>query len=125
LFTIARNKVADTYRGRRRAAEAPWDSREVMLTCVLKGRRPTTPWTQVFRRERAAAFALAMSHQSPLDRELLELRWLCDLMPLKIVEVLELREDPNTISKRIHRATRRLRAELLKCDVFAGRGRGT
>jgi RNA polymerase sigma-70 factor, ECF subfamily len=123
LFAIARRKAADTHRGRRRVPEEPWDSREQILARALGARRPTTPASHALRGERAAAIARSLACLSPADRELVELRWACDLMPRKIIEVLGLAEDPNTVSKRIQRATRNLRTELLKCDVFASKGR--
>jgi RNA polymerase sigma factor (sigma-70 family) len=122
LFAIAERRIVDARRADRSAREEPWDDGDKLISRALGIKRPTTPSTHLRRKARAAALEAALALLTPSDRELVELRWICDLYPAQIVEVLELRLDPNTVSQKIHRATERLREALRKHD-FVGNAR--
>lgn len=124
LFAIAKRKVVDARRRQHSHVEDPWDSSETFLSRLSVGKRPpTSPSSQLARKERAAALVAALDRLRPADRELLEMRYVHDLRPRDIVEVLQLPASPNTVSVRIARAASSLRQELLSHDVFASQHR--
>lgn len=119
LFGIAKYKVIDAGRNRRRdRRETGWDSEQILSRLPLGRRLPTTPSSHLVRRERAAALEAALAQFDPVDRELLELRYVCEVMPRDIVRILG-HGTPNAVSQRLLRLARQLRIELLKHDVFA------
>jgi RNA polymerase sigma factor (sigma-70 family) len=122
LFGIAKRKVFDAGRRRRRAPLTPMDERTEFLAGFPLGIRPETPTRRLARQERASVLERALAAWRPADRELLELRYVCDLKPREIVAVLGLGESPNTVSQRLLRLTKRLREQIAKDDVVAGIG---
>jgi RNA polymerase sigma factor (sigma-70 family) len=118
ILSIARFKVADSHRYRRlRGNDVEFDSRDPLLDGVTMGpRRPRTPASQMERKEQLEALEAALLDCDPLDREFLELRYICGLRPAEIVEILALDLSPNALSQRLVRALRRLRGQLVKAS---------
>jgi RNA polymerase sigma factor (sigma-70 family) len=114
LFSIASRKVVDAYRrSHRRQDEIEFDSRELLLSQCAQGPKPlTSAPTRLERRRRIDAVEKVLASWDNADRELLELRFVSDLKPAEIVEILGLDVAPNTVSQRLVRLIQRLRREM-------------
>ena len=128
LFSIARWKTLDAARRARRRPEVPFaeidtDNRERVIDQLSLSRGPTTPLSDLVRRQRAHAFLSVLEGWEMSDRELLEMRFVAGLKPAQIVEILNQDVSPNAVSQRIVRLARRLRLELLEHDAFASERR--
>lgn len=109
LLSIARYKTLDAWRGRE-----TFDALDSQLEGGRIGnvlRTVTSPTREVDRRQRADALHEALRGLEPEQRELLELRYVFDLKPAEIAEVLGA-PGGNAISQRIVRAAHRLRLLL-------------
>lgn len=123
LFATVKRRLADERRRQRRhpLVHLPSTSerlQEVLLGSVAGPRRPATPSSQLRRKRRAAILQQELGGLEPDARELLELRFVENLTPAQIVELLGLADSPNTVSKRIVRSVRALRQKLLGHDEF-------
>jgi RNA polymerase sigma-70 factor (ECF subfamily) len=74
--------------------------------------RPPTPTQELDRAARAQVLHRLLAGLTAEERDVLELRFVMDLMPQEIIEVLDLRVAPNTLSQRIVRLVHRLRDEI-------------
>lgn len=102
LFKTARNLVIDTSR------KKTTDSLDALID---EGFRPHDEGAHRFDDVFDAKKALGLLETLPeSDRDILTLRYLDDLSPKEIAEVLDIRE--NTVSVRIHRAAKKLQALL-------------
>lgn len=113
LRLLARNKLVDAQR-RRRPAET-LDSDVAALSEVaglFVARAPTSPTRRLAREDRRRALAAALAPLDPEDREILTLRYVDDLKPAEIALVLGPHVRPNTVSQRLVRLVRRVRAAL-------------
>lgn len=118
LLSIARHKTLDAWRARE--TFDPLDSqlaRSGRMGDALGFRTVTTPTGEVDRRQRADALRQALLQLEPEQRELLELRYVCDLKPGEIAEMLGA-PGGNAVSQRIIRAAHRLRQLLQHTDGF-------
>jgi RNA polymerase sigma factor (sigma-70 family) len=114
LFSIASRKLVDAYRrNHRRQDDVLFDSRELLLSQCAPGLKPpTSAPTRLERKRRISAVEKILESWDMADRELLELRFVADLKPAEIVEILGLDVAPNTVSQRLVRLIQRLRREM-------------
>jgi RNA polymerase sigma-70 factor (ECF subfamily) len=118
LFAIAKRAVVDAHRADARLVPTDWDD-EVARSFPLGPQASSTASAKLVAAERAAALQRVLARWPAEDRELLELRYVNDLKPAEIAELVEAR--PNTVSQRIVRLAARLREELAQEDEFASR----
>ncbi len=113
LLGIARHKSLDAWRRAGAAAESLHSdlARGGPLASLLGVHTAPTPTRELSRKERAASLRAALDALAEDERELLELRFGLGLKPAEISAVLG-GVAPNTISQRILRTVRRLRAAL-------------
>jgi len=83
-----------------------------LATCLSVPLWGKTPSRLLHLAERNRALEQALAALSLEEREWLELRFVEGLRPSEIVRVLALELEPNTLSQRIVRIVRRLRARL-------------
>jgi len=116
LLRIAYNKVADFHRTRHgQAVMDAASSGQIVRSIVGSGPGPSTALRE---RERAERVRAALESLSAEDRDLLLMRFVEDLRPREIAEILPEDVKPNTISQRILAATRRLRSSLESDEGF-------
>ncbi|HTM23479.1 MAG TPA: sigma-70 family RNA polymerase sigma factor [Kofleriaceae bacterium] len=113
LKAIAHHRLVDHLR--RQRAHDTLDSQLVAaagLGSALGLKQPTRPTTRIDRERRAQALQEALAQLDAEERELLALRFVDGLKPAEIVRVLGSSDNPNTVSQRLVRLCRRLRARL-------------
>ncbi len=118
LKAIAHHRLVDYFR--RQRSHDTLDSQLVAadgLGSALGLKRDTRPTTRLDRERRIAALQQALSALAPEERNLLALRFVDGLKPAEIVRVLGTDEHPNTVSQRLLRLCRRLRAELTRAQA--------
>lgn len=116
LLRIAYNKVADFQRSRRgRPTLDAVSSGKIARAITSSGPGPSTTLRE---HERGARVRAALDNLSIEDRDLLRMRFVDDLRPREIAEILPGDIKPNTISQRILAATRRLRNRLESDEEF-------
>ena len=118
ILAIARRKLIDAWRGDEPATGLDDELLDSPAVVELTG-AASSPRSKALREERRAAVRRAVGTLDADERELLELRYLTGLKPAEIAEVVG--GKPNTVSQRLVRALRRLRAALLADSVFASR----
>lgn len=118
LLTIARRKLIDAWREHQPVVGLDDQLADDDAVVALQG-VASSPRSAALRDERRGAVQRALATLAPDERELLELRYVGELTPAEIGEALEQRA--NTVSQRLVRALRRLRAALIADEVFASR----
>jgi RNA polymerase sigma-70 factor, ECF subfamily len=104
LYRVANNLVIDESRRKKE------DSLDALMEDNNASEPSSDEHIAVERRAIAAEIRQAMNLLNPEEREILILRYVDDLEPKEIAEVLDL--SPNAVSVRIHRATQSLKVRL-------------
>jgi RNA polymerase sigma-70 factor (ECF subfamily) len=118
LYGVARRQLANQRRGQLRRSQLV-----DRLRAELPGALAATAAGASSEDERAAGVRAALARLGEEDRELLMLSSWEGLSPGEIATVLEL--PAVTLRSRLHRARKRLRAELTRAQPGAGRGQLT
>jgi RNA polymerase sigma-70 factor (ECF subfamily) len=121
LKAIAHHRVVDYFR--RHRSHDTLDSQLVAADgfgSALGFRDATRPTTRLDRDRRMQVLQGVLAALAPDERNLLALRFVDGLKPAEIVRVLGTDEPPNTVSQRLLRLCRRLRAELARAEARHG-----
>jgi RNA polymerase sigma-70 factor (ECF subfamily) len=118
LLAIARRKLIDAWRDDDPVVGLDDELADDPAVVEAAG-MASSPRSKALREERRAAVHRALASLAADERELLDLRYVSGLNPAEIAEVLG--ERANTVSQRLVRALRRLRAAIVADDVFASR----
>jgi RNA polymerase sigma-70 factor (ECF subfamily) len=118
ILSIARRKLIDAWREEDPVVGLGDELADDPAVIEAAG-AVSSPRSKVLREERRAAVQRALASLEADEREMLELRYVTGLKPGEIAEVLG--ERANTVSQRLVRALRRLRAAIVADEVFASR----
>lgn len=117
VIGVARHVVADAF-GASAHDELPSHLSEVRQLFPGRDSAPATPSAELGRQERIERVRRALMGLRAPDRELLDLRWVQELKPKAIAQVLGGGVKANTISQRLVEAGRRF-AALLESEPSA------